>query len=103
LATVKPPVLAVVPTTRVPAVIAERSAATTEKVPPAPATEMDLLPFGSSVTVPVAPALTVPEKVTSSAVIDMGELVLEIDFDVALVTLPVPSVVMVTPVVPVAF
>lgn len=73
-----PPVLVVVPTMSVPAVIAERSADVTEKVPPAPATEIDLLPFGSSVT-ELEPALTEPEKVTSLAVMEMGALLVEID------------------------
>ena len=91
-----------VPIVSVPAVIADRSAATTEKVPPAPATEIDLLPFGKRVTVPT-PALTVPEKVTSLAVMLIDAFVEEMDLVAALVTLPVPSVVMVTPVVPVAF
>ena len=90
------------PTMSVAAVIADRSAEATENVPPAPPTEIDLLPFGFKLTVPL-PASTVPEKVTSLAVIVTEELVVPIDFDAALVTLPVPSVVMVTPVVPVAF
>lgn len=72
-------------------------------MPPAPPTEIDLLPLGKRVTVPDAPALTVPEKATSLAVMEIGALVDEIDLVAAFVTLPVPSVVIVTPVVPVAF
>ena len=91
-----------VPTTRVPAVIADRSDESTVNVPPAPATEIDLLPFGFSVTVPV-PAPIVPENATSLAVMVTAELVVLMDLVEALVTLPVPSVVIVTPVVPVTF
>lgn len=50
----------------------------------------------------MVPALTVPENATSFAVIVMAELVLEMEVEPALVTLPVPSVVIVTPLVPVA-
>lgn len=53
------------------------SVARTEKVPPAPATEIDFAPLGRSVTV-LVPALTVPENATSLAVIEIGELVAEI-------------------------
>lgn len=85
---------------RVPAVIALKSDDKTLNVPPAPATEIDFVPLGRSVTV-LVPALTVPENATSLAVIVIGALVLEMDLVAALVTLPVPSVVIVTPVVPV--
>lgn len=100
--TVSPPAWDVVPTMRVAAVMAARSVAATEKVPPAAPTEIDLAPFGISDTVPL-PAAMLPEKVTSLAVIVTAELVVEMDVEPALVTLPVPSVVIVTPVVPVAF
>lgn len=72
------------------------------KVPPAAPTETDLAPFGNRETVP-EPALTVPENDTSLAVIEMGESVEEMDLDAALLTLPVPSVTIVTPVVPTTF
>jgi len=100
-AIVRLPVCEVVPITKVPAVMAERSAATILNVPPAPPTEIDLAPLGISETVP-APAPSVPESVTSLAVMVTAELVVEIDVLPALVTFPVPSVVIVTPVVPVA-
>lgn len=81
--------------------MADRSADCTLKVPPAEPTVIDFEPLGSSVTV-LVPALTVPEKATSFAVMVTAELVLEMDVEPAFVTLPVPSVVIVTPVVPVA-
>ena len=104
--TAPPTVMAAVcdesPIARVPAVIAARSAACTLNVPVAEATEMVLAAvFGVSVTVPL-PALTLPENATSLAVMVIGALVDEMEVDTALVTLPVPLVVMVTPVVPVA-
>lgn len=70
-------------------------------MPVAEATETDLAPLGMSETV-LVPALTVPENATSFAVMVMGELVDDIEVEPAFVTLPVPSVVIVTPVVPVA-
>lgn len=101
--TVKPPACDVVPTIRVPAVIAPMSDAAMENVPPVEENETDFAPLGTSVTVPL-PALSVPERVTSLAVIDMGVLPdVEIALDAPLVKLPVPSVVAVIPVVPVAF
>lgn len=100
---VKPPACDVVPTIRVPAVIAPMSDAAIENVPPVEENETDFAPFGTRVTVPL-PALSVPERVTSLAVIDMGVLPdVEIALDAPLVKLPVPSVVAVIPVVPVAF
>lgn len=96
---VSPPDWAVVPTTSVAAVIADRSADCTLKVPPAEPTVIDLEPLGCRVTVP-EPALIVPEKATSLAVIVIGAFVEVIDLEAALVTLPVPSAVIVTPVVP---
>lgn len=89
-----------VPTTKVPAVIAAKSVDATEKVLPVPPTLIALAPLGSKVTVPL-PALTVPEKATSFAVIEIAEFVDEMLVEPAFVTLPVPSVVMATPVVPV--
>lgn len=47
------------------------------------------------------PALTDPEKATSFAVMDIGELVVLMDVETALVTFPVPSAVIVMPLVPV--
>lgn len=102
-ATVISPAVLRDPITKVPAVMTERSEAATVMVPAPPATLMDLAPLTSKETVPEAPALTEPEKETSFAVMEMGELVDEIEVEPALVTLPVPSVVMVTPVVPIAF
>ncbi len=99
---VRSPSCAPVPTTKVPAVMADRSDESTVNVPPAEPTVIDVVPFGRRETV-LVPALTVPEKATSFAVMVMAELVLEMDVEPALVTLPVPSVVIVTPVVPVAF
>lgn len=96
-----PPACEVLPIIRVPAVILDRSVDKTVKVPPVPLTEIALAPLGCSVTVPL-PALTVPVKETSFAVIVIGELVEEIAAVPLLTTLPVPSVLMVTPVVPVA-
>ncbi len=81
--------------------IADKSVDSTVNVPPAPLTEMDLAPLGSKDTV-LVPALTVPEKATSLAVMKIAEFVEEIDVEPALVTLPVPSVLIVTPRVPVA-
>lgn len=81
--------------------MADRSADWTLNVPPAEPTVIDLAPLGRRESVP-EPALTVPEKETSLAVMVIAELVLEIEVEPALVTLPVPSVVIVTPVVPVA-
>lgn len=78
------------PIIRVVVAIAARSAAVTEKVPPVPLTEMDLFPFGRRLT--LKPPTSVPENATSLAVIVM--LLLEICVETALVTLPVPSVVM---------
>ncbi len=66
--TVMPPDLVVSPIISVPAVIAARSADWTLKVPPDDPTEMDLLPFVCNIICPV-PALTVPEKLTSLAII----------------------------------
>lgn len=84
----------------VPAVIAERSLLVTENVEPVEPTEIALAPFGWSVT-KLVPALTVPENETSLAVMVIGEFVVLIDLVAALVTLPAPSVVIVTPPVPV--
>ena len=100
--TVKPPVFTVLPTTSEPAVIALKSAAVILKVALEPATEIDLLPLGSRVTVPLL-AFTDPLNCTSFAVIIMGELVELIAVEPAFVTLPVPSVVNVTPPVPDTF
>lgn len=86
------------PTTSVVAVIAVRSAVWTLNVPPADPTVIDLAPLGISDTVPEA--LTVPEKATSFAVMVMVLLDDVRAVETALVTLPVPSVVMVTPDVP---
>jgi len=97
-----PPVSDVEPTIRVPAVMAERSVDVTLNISPPPPTEIDLLPFGIRLTVP-EPAFTLPANDTSLAVIVMGELVEDIEVDTTFVTLPVPFVEMVTPVVPVAF
>lgn len=83
------------PTTRVPAVMADRSEDATENVPPVPPTEMDLAPLGLSVTVLPPVALTEPENVTSLAVINILQLPQVRLVDPALVTLPVPSVVIV--------
>lgn len=101
LAIVKPPDCEVVPTTRVPAVMAERSADWTLKVPPAEPTVMDLAPLGIRETVPL-PAFTEPAKATSLAVMVIGVFVedVSIDVDTTFVTLPVPSAVMVVPPVP---
>ncbi len=63
-ATVSPPLNDDEPMITVPAVMALKSAPTTEKVPPVPPTETDQLLFGRSVTV-LVPALTLPEKLTS--------------------------------------
>ncbi len=71
------------------------------KVPPAEPIEMDFAPFGSNVTL-LVPALTAPEKLISLAVIEIAELVVDRVPVAPLVTLPVPSVVIVTPLVPVA-
>lgn len=79
--------------------IAARSDAAMVMVPAPPATVIDLLPLGIMDTVPV-PALTVPEKVTSLAVIVIGASVEDIEVAAALVTLPVPFVVSVTPSIP---
>lgn len=99
--TVKLPPTALEPMINVPAVIADKSEAPTVKVPVPPATMMDLLPLGMRDTVP-EPALTEPEKATSSTVIVIAELVEEIDRDEGIERKPVPSVVIVTPLVPVA-
>jgi hypothetical protein len=99
---VMPPAWAVVPKIRVPAVMAARSLPETENVDPVEPTEMAFAPFGSNVTV-LVPELTLPEKETSLAVIVIAELVVDIEVEPAFVTLPVPLVVNVTPVVPVAF
>lgn len=98
--TVKPPATLRLPITSEPAVTALMSAVVTVNVPAPPATVIDLEPFGMSETVPF-PALTVPEKATSLAVIVIAEFVLDIEVETAFVTLPVPSVVIVTPVEPV--
>ncbi len=93
--TVKPPELLVVPTINVPAVIADKSELPIVMVPAPPATVIDLLPFGSIVTVPEG-ALTNPENETSLAVIDTEpNEVAEIVVEPALVTLPVPFVLIV--------
>ena len=64
-------------------------------VPPAEPTVMDLAPLGNKVTVPnPEPPLTVPEKATSLAVMVTEVTKLEMEVEAALVTLPVPSVVM---------
>lgn len=100
--TVKPPACAVVPTTRVPAVIAASSVPEIENVPPMPdpPTAIDLAPFGRSETVP-EPALMVPvPSVTVLAVIAIAALVEEIELEFDTIRSPVPSVVMVTPFVP---
>jgi len=89
---VRLPLTARLPITSEPAVIAAMSDAATVIVPAPPATVIDLLPFGMMETVPV-PALTVPEKVTSLAVMVIGALVEDMDVAAALVTLPVPLVV----------
>lgn len=101
LFTVKLPELDVVPIITVPAVILARSADVTLNVLPVLPTEMDLFPLGIRDT-RLFPALTDPEKLTSLAVIVIGAFVVDIEVEPALVTLPVPLVVMVTPVVPVA-
>lgn len=80
--------------------MAERSVFATVNVPAPPATVIDLEPLGIRLTVPL-PAFIVPANATSLAVIVIAELVEDIAVDTALVTLPEPSVVMVTPVVPV--
>lgn len=97
---VSPPDWAVVPTMSVPAVMADRSVDCTLNVPLADPTVIDLAPFGRRVTVP-DPALTEPEKETSLAVMEIAELVEEIEVEPILVTFPVPSAVIVTPLVPV--
>lgn len=97
--TVKKPSTVLEPIARVPAVIADMSDVETVKVPAPPATVMNLSPLGMRETVPV-PASIVPENETSLAVIVMAELVEKVDVETALVTLPVPSVVIVTPVAP---
>jgi hypothetical protein len=63
-ATVRLPAVPLEPITRVPAVIAARSLVPTLNVPEPPATEIDLVPFGSRDTVPV-PALMLPLNPTS--------------------------------------
>jgi len=95
------PAMDLEPIARVPAVMAAMSAVATVNGPAPPAMVTAFVPFGINDTVPV-PALTVTVEVTSLAVIVMAELVLEMEVLPALVTFPVPSVVMVTPVVPVA-
>ena len=97
---VKLPLTARLPITSEPAVIAAMSEVVTVMVPAPPATVMDLLPFGIMETVPV-PALTVPEKATSLAVMAIGALVEDMEVAAALVMLPVPLVVSVTPLIPV--
>ncbi len=96
---VRLPATARLPITNVPAVIAARSDAATVIVPAPPATVIDLLPLGVMETVPV-PAFTVPENVTSLAVIVIAVFVDDIDVAPALVTLPVPFVVRLTPFAP---
>lgn len=94
--TVNPPATVVLPIAKVLAVTAAMSDVVTLNVPPAEPTEIDFAPFGIRLTVP-EPALTVPEKVTSLAVMVIIWLpVDEIEVETALVTLPVPSVVMST-------
>lgn len=66
-----PPACAVVPITRVPAVIAARSVAATENVEPVLKTDIALAPLGIKLTVP-EPAFSVPEKAISLAVILIG-------------------------------
>lgn len=84
-----------VPSISVPAVIADKSDAAMVIVPAPPATVIDLLPLGRIVTVPDG-ALTEPEKVTSFAVIEIvPPLAAEIVVETALVTSPVPLVVIV--------
>lgn len=68
------------------------------KVPLATPTLIDLLPLGMSDTV-LVPALILPAKDTSLAVIVTGELVVW-TVPAAMLKLPVPSVVMITPLVP---
>jgi hypothetical protein len=99
--TVNPPDKVVLPITRVPAVIVAKSAADMLNTPTLPSDEIpiDLAPLGMRDTVP-EPALTVPKKATSLAVMVIGALVLLMEVPTALVTLPVPSVVRVTPFVP---
>lgn len=89
------------PMIRVPAVTAAKSAEAILNVPLAPAMPTVWVPLGLKVTLPL-PALMVPDKLTSLAVMVIAEFVEEMDVDTALVTLPVPSVVMVTLFVPVA-
>jgi len=98
---VRSPATALDPTIRVPAVMAARSEAETVMVPAPPATVIDLLPLGMIVTVPV-PALTAPVKTTSLAVIEIGAFTVASEPVAPFVKLPVPLVVMVTLVVPVA-
>lgn len=77
--------------------MADRSADWTLNVPPADPTVIDLEPLGISETV-FPTAETEPEKATSLAVMVTGpdpDVLMPVE--TALVTLPVPSVVMVTP------
>lgn len=90
------------PITRVPAVIAVKSLAKMETVPPVPPTLIVLLPFCCSDTVPT-PALTKPAKLTSLVDMVIDAFVALIVEPATLVTLPVPLVVIVTPDMPVAF
>lgn len=88
------------PTIRVPAVIRESSPLSTLKVAPPPDIAMALLPFGTRVTV-LVPAFSEPLNNMSSAVTVIGALVVDIVLAEATESTPEPSVVMVTPVVPV--
>lgn len=92
-ATVIPPATAVSPIVRLPVVIAARSVATSENVPPVPPTEMDLTPFGFST---VWNDVSDPENVMSLAVMVVTPPDVEMEVEAAFVTLPVPSVVMFT-------
>lgn len=67
----------------------------TLNVPVLAATATACAPFGSNATEPLDPALTEPEKITLLAVMAICEPLVEIEVDTALVTLPVPFVVMV--------
>lgn len=70
-------------------------------MPPAEPTEIDFAPLGNNVML-LVPASTAPEKLMSLAVIEMAELVVDKLPVAPLVTLPVPSAVIVIPLVPVA-
>lgn len=101
--TVRLPATAREPITKVPAVMEERSLDSTLKLPEAEATERVALLFGMRETVPEPASMPLPPPAlisTSAAVIVIAAFVDSTMF--AMLTKPVPFVVMVTPVMPVA-